>query len=268
MEPPMVVPMSSLGAIGLRPTTMMGWCFGAVFDGPDGLLYAFSCGGADAMKRGAKTDDCRALAITATSASYIGRGGGDEQNILSADHSRMWASAMADRAAWHHLAVADDGKHIELYLDGELVGDRAHDDPNRKTGPGFIIGGACELPHALLLQSQQFCGCCERTQPAGRVTAPSFTFCSSLTGFADCNRAFVGSLAGVRFYGSCLGAADILAAKQASVPRAMPKPPAPPAVKTCLYRGPLLLTYDPRLNGLARLDLGPAPLAPGESAIK
>ena len=37
MEPPMVVPMSSLGAIGLRPTTMMGWCFGAVFDGPDGL---------------------------------------------------------------------------------------------------------------------------------------------------------------------------------------------------------------------------------------
>ena len=216
-EPPQVISLPAVGQIKLRPTTMMGWIYGGVYVQGDDISYVWSCGGADAMKFGAKKDDCRALAINPTNACYIGRGEGDMDNILNSDaptHT-AWSSALTDKQSWHHLAVSDDNSHVRLFLDGKLVADRVHQDPSRSTGPGFILGG-----------------------------------------FADCNRAYVGYLAGVRFYVDCLDAAAINAAKLATMP---PRLPPPPPIKTCLYRGPLLLTFDPRFNGLTRHDTSATP---------
>ena len=116
------------------------------------------------------------------------------------------------------LVHGADNSIITVYLDGKLVGSKAHHDPKRHTGSGFILGG-----------------------------------------FADCNRAYVGHLSGVRLYMDCLDAAAINAVRAASMPSGLPPPPPPTPTKTCLYRGPLLLTYDPRFNGLERQDTAAAP---------
>ena len=63
----------------------------------------------------------------------------------------------------------------------------------------------------------------------------------------------------MRLYMDCLAAAAINAARAASMPSGLPPPPPPTPTKTCLYRGPLLLTYDPRFNGLERQDTAAAP---------
>ena len=63
---------------------------------------------------------------------------------------------------------------------------------------------------------------------------------------ADKNREWKGALAGVQFFDAVLSKADITAAMTATKPTA--KPPRPPElVKGCLYRGPLLLGFDPCL---------------------
>ena len=68
-------------------------------------------------------------------------------------------------------------------------------------------------------------------------------------GWADENRRFTGALAGVQFFGSSLAASDISAAMKATAPPQPDKPPRPPQlVKGCLYRGPLLLGFDPCFN--------------------
>ena len=62
-EPPQAIPLPSLGKIAQRPTTMMGWICQSEWATTTDVSYVWSCGGADAMKRGAAVDDCRALAI-------------------------------------------------------------------------------------------------------------------------------------------------------------------------------------------------------------
>lgn len=67
-------------------------------------------------------------------------------------------------------------------------------------------------------------------------------------GWADRNRYFGGYLAGVKMYaGSALSAAEVAACIAASNPGPAPVMPS----HVCLYRGPLLLGYDPRLNEAA-----------------
>ena len=64
--------------------------------------------------------------------------------------------------------------------------------------------------------------------------------------WADENRPYIGNIAGVQFYTSVLGSADLLAAMAATKPT---QPPPPQEYMLCsLYRGPLLLGFDPTFN--------------------
>ena len=64
-------------------------------------------------------------------------------------------------------------------------------------------------------------------------------------GWGDGSRCFDGWLSGVCFYHASLTAAPVGEAMAATRPTAVP--PAPPS-RSVLYRGPILLTWDPRLN--------------------
>lgn len=64
-------------------------------------------------------------------------------------------------------------------------------------------------------------------------------------GWSDNNRNFIGSLIGVRFYGSALAAVDLVAAMATTKPTVAP-PTLPKAVS--LYKGPILLGFDPRFQ--------------------
>jgi hypothetical protein len=65
-------------------------------------------------------------------------------------------------------------------------------------------------------------------------------------GWADENRPYSGDIAGVRFYAEALNSADLLAAMAATKPN---KSPSPKQYVLCsLYRGPILLGFDPCFN--------------------
>ena len=64
-------------------------------------------------------------------------------------------------------------------------------------------------------------------------------------GWGDGSRCFDGWLSGVCFYHASLTAAQVTATMAATRPTAVPPPPPS---RSALYRGPILLTYDPRLN--------------------
>ena len=78
------------------------------------------------------------------------------------------------------------------------------------------------------------------------VLAPQTAAGFQVGGWGDGSRCFDGWLAGVNFYHTALTAQQISAAMAATRPKALPPPPPSRSV---LYRGPILLTYDPRLNG-------------------
>jgi hypothetical protein len=73
-----------------------------------------------------------------------------------------------------------------------------------------------------------------------RATAGGFI----VGGWADRNRYFSGMLSGVHFYTACLAASDVVAAMQATRPQGEPSFPS----YVSIYRGPLLLGFDPRFN--------------------
>eukprot|EP01052_Picozoa_sp_SAG31_P012809 SAG31_NODE_757_length_12296_cov_8.840289_9_plen_335_part_00 len=67
-------------------------------------------------------------------------------------------------------------------------------------------------------------------------------------GWGDGSRCFDGWLSGVCFYHTTLTEQQVSAVMTATRPKA--EPPCPPS-RSVLYRGPILLTYDPRLNAYA-----------------
>ena len=55
-------------------------------------------------------------------------------------------------------------------------------------------------------------------------------------------------LSGVRFYHACLSVAQVTAAAAETKPPKPPPPPPAPPTTAAIYRGPILLAYDPSLQ--------------------
>ena len=65
--------------------------------------------------------------------------GQDMLGIVDGKHVPTWNSALRD-GNWHHIAITDDGQHVTLLLDGEVVGGGTHHSVPR-TSAGAIVGG-------------------------------------------------------------------------------------------------------------------------------
>ena len=86
-----------------------------------------------------------------------------------------------------------------------------------------------------------------RVTGTGKHSIPPKTAGGFVIGdWADLNRAYCGNIAGVQFFDSVLQSADLIAAMAATKPTT---PPPPQEFVMCsLYRGPLLLGFDPSFN--------------------
>lgn len=215
-EPPLVIPLPALGKIGTKPTTMMGWVFA-----PSSMS---------------------ASSITKEVLYVFSCGGADAMRLNGGKDDCRALAVTSESADYIGRGEGDVGG----IMNSPGVWKHALTD----TKAWHHLAVTDDNAHILLYLDGKLVGSHPHSDPA-RHTSTGFI----VGGFADCNRAFVGWLSGVRFYTSCLAPAAIQAAQQATAPTILPPAPPPRPVKTALYYGPLLLTFDPRFNGLQRHDL-------------
>jgi len=139
-----VIKVATKAAPGKNPSSMLGW-FAAPQDGSGCTDKILFCTGDGPPSTGTNDENrARAFALELPSpghaqARYYQGGGPYDMNDII-DKDRALSIAVTD-AQWHHIAVVDNGEELIVYLDGEVIGQRAIVDTARNTAAGYVIGG-------------------------------------------------------------------------------------------------------------------------------